>query len=159
MNGNAESYLRQRLVSHIRGGEAFSPIDYLIDQVPYPLTGIKPDDLPYSFYQLFYHIRVAQRDILDYCRNENYREPAWPEDYWPANPAPEDEQEWMELKSSYLNEREEFCVLLLDKNNDLFQPIASNSDHNLIRQAQLIIEHTAYHTGQLYAIYRLILNS
>lgn len=155
MSGNADTILRQRLVSHIKGGEAFLPIDNLIEKVPYHLTGVKPDALPYSFFQLFYHIRMAQLDILKYCSSGNYREPVWPDDYWPANTAPDNEQEWMELISNYLNEREEFCELLLDESNHLFQPIASNPDHNLMRQAQLIIEHSAYHTGQLYVIYRL----
>ncbi|MEX0770628.1 MAG: DinB family protein [Balneolaceae bacterium] len=156
MQAQFDRKIRDRLVLHIKGGEAFAPIDTLIDQISFTQTGIVPDGLPYSFYQQVYHIRFAQYDILEYCRNEEYKVPGWPDDYWPNQPVPEDEREWEELVKKYLDERNEFCNLILDPSNDLLEPFASDLGHNLLREAQLVIEHTSYHTGQLHIIYRLL---
>ena len=151
-----QAQIKQRLVKHLKGGQAFSTIDKVLDNMPFDKIGKVPDGLPYSFYQLFYHIRVAQLDILEYSRDDNYKAPDWPDDYWPENSAPADENKWQALIDSYYEERGEFCELLLDQSSDLLKPFESNKDHNLLRQAELIIEHTAYHTGQLYVIYRLV---
>lgn len=156
INRHIDRELRRRLVEHIEGGHAYSSIDKVINHMPFEKTGIVPDGLPYSFYQQLYHIRISQLDILDYCRNENYQSPDWPKEYWPEKPAPADIKEWNQLIQKYLDEREELCDYISDPANDLFDPFPANPDHNLFREAQLIIEHTSYHTGQLYILYRLL---
>ena len=156
MDSKADQLIRQQLVRHLKGGQAFSPIGKVVDEMPFEKIGVIPDGLPYSFYQLFYHIRVAQADLLEYCRDDNYQAPEWPADYWPDDPSPADKGEWESLIKSYKNERQEFCDLLLSSQTDLLEPFPSNEDHNILRQSELIIEHTAYHTGQLYLIYRLL---
>lgn len=152
----SDQKLRQQLVNHLKGGNAFAPIEKVVEEVPFEKIGVVPNALPYSFYQQFYHIWYAQNDIIQYCRNDDYEAPDWPNDYWPENAAPIDEKEWRNLIQKYFNERDEFCKYLMDSSNDLFKPFPSNNDHNLLREAELIIEHTAYHTGQLYVIERLI---
>lgn len=156
MDKSEKVNFRKQLVKHIKGGEAFSTIDELLGIMPFEQLGVVPDGLPYSFYQLFYHIRIAQKDILDYCLDENYSAPDWPDDYWPDKKAPEDSESWNRFTDSFFKEREQFCDLLLNPENNLTEPFEENQNHNLLRQAELIIEHTAYHTGQLYVIYRLL---
>jgi len=156
MNDRNQTELRTRLTMHLKGGEAYAPISTVLEQLPYSKTGISPHGLPYTFYQLMYHIRFAQLDILEYCRNPNYTTPAWPDDYWPEEKAAANEQEWDALLDSYFEERDAFCALIMDASNDLFKPFSDNPEHNLIRQAQLVIEHSSYHTGQLFVLYRLL---
>lgn len=156
MDKQNDQKLRKQLVSHLKGGQAFSSIDSLIDKISFEKIGVVPDGLPYSFYQQFYHIRIAQLDILDYCRDDNYRAPNWPDDYWPDESAPSGNSEWNTLIQNYFDERDVFCEMIMDSSNDLFEPFEANPDHNLLREAELVIEHTAYHTGQLYIIYRLL---
>jgi hypothetical protein len=151
-----DSSLRKQLVSHLKGGQAFSPIDKVIDEMPYHLIGIVPGGLPYSFYQQFYHIWYAQKDIIDYCQNDDYEAGNWPNDYWPEQTGPADEKEWKNLIEKFFDERDAFCNYLMDSSNDLFKPFPQNENHNLLREAELIIEHNAYHIGQLYVIYRLL---
>jgi hypothetical protein len=148
--------IRNRLVKHLKGGEAFLPIDSILNKVTYEQLGIVPDGLPYSFYQQFYHIWMAQHDILEYCLNSDYRAPDWPEDYWPNEAGPADEDEWMGLVSSYVSEREKLINFIQDKNNDLLEPVSSNENHKLLREILIVIEHTSYHTGQLMIILRLL---
>lgn len=148
--------IKQRLVKHIEGGQAFSPIDKVLDEMPFDKVGIVSDGLPYSFYQLFAHIRIAQLDILEYCTSDDYEAQQWPDDYWPDEPAPASREAWNELTEAYFSERQKFCDLILSPDTDLLEPFEANKDHNLLRQAELIIEHSAYHIGQLYVIYRLL---
>ena len=153
---NDDNQLRNRLIDHIKGGQAYAPLDNVIDRLPFDKLGVVPENLPYSFYQLLWHIRFAQLDILEYCQSNSYKAPKWPDDYWPDQKAPANEHEWENLVGDYFNEREAFCRLLQDKSSDLMKPFPGNPEHNLFRQAQLIIEHTSYHTGQLYILFRLL---
>lgn len=148
--------VKQQLVKHIKGGQAFSPIDKVLDKMPFEKIGTVPDGLPYSFYQQFFHIQTAQSDILKYCRDDNYQPPNWPDDYWPENTGPGDKDEWERLIDTYFKERKEFCDLLLSDDTQLMAPFKSNENHTMLRQSELIIEHSAYHIGQLYVIYRLL---
>lgn len=154
----SDTQLRKQLVKHLKGGEAYAPIDQILDDTPFEKLGVTVEDLPYTFYQLFWHIRHAQRDILEYCRDENYKAPDWPDGYWPDEKSPKSTEAWEELIENYFQERQELCDLLLNPSNDLFGPLPTNSDHHLFREAQLVIEHTSYHTGQLYLLYRLLQN-
>jgi uncharacterized damage-inducible protein DinB len=152
---NSTDY-RKQLVRHLRGGEAFMPIVDIIEKIPFDKLGDRPSDLPYSFYETFYHIKYAQKDILDFCVSGTYKTPNWPEDYWPDSPAPENEASWKKLKSDYFKEREEFASFILDESNDLLAPVKNAKDQILLREALLVVEHTAYHTGQLLIISRLL---
>ena len=158
MDSDQENELRNRLVQHLKGGNAFTPVDKLIEKMPFHQLGIVPEGLPYSFYQLFYHIWHAQHDILTYCLSDDYQAPEWPDDYWPGKTAPENEREWQQLVSRYFNDREALSDLIQDVSNDLLRAFLQNPNHNLFREVQLVIEHTAYHIGQLYVIYRLLKN-
>lgn len=150
--------MKQQLVKHLKGGQAFSPIHTLLDTIRFEDLGIRPNGLPYSFYQQFAHLRIAQLDILEYCTKNDYTAPEWPADYWPENLSPASSEAWEKLIESYFSEREEFCELILRPDTDLMKPLEANENHNLLRQAELIIEHTAYHTGQLFIIKRLLSN-
>ncbi len=156
MDTKSIAILKKQLVKHLKGGQAFRPVDHLLEKISFDEISIKPAGLPYSYYQQFYHLRFAQLDILEYCRNSNYQHPAWPDDYWPGNAEPSGKEEWNRLKKNYLAERKEFCNLILDPSQDLFKPLRDSSDHTLLREAQLVIEHSAYHVGQLYVIWRLL---
>ena len=156
MSKAPEKTIRQQLIKHIRGGMAFAPIDTIIEDVEFSKLGIRPAALPYSFYELFYHVWSAQNDILEYCRNPDYEAPSWPDDYWPENRIPESEQVWNNLVLKFKEERDELCQMILNPTNDLTKPLANHPDHILLREIEIVIEHNAYHTGQLMIIKRLL---
>lgn len=156
MENVEDKALREQLVRHIKGGEAFTPLEALLKEIPYEQLGMRPQGLPYSFFELFYHIRLAQHDILEFSRSPDYGSPPWPEGYWPKEQAPQNPAAWEELKRAYFDERRQLCDMLLDTENNLFTPIAHGSGQTLLREALLVIEHTAYHSGQLLAVLRLL---
>lgn len=147
---------KEQLVSHLSGGHAFMPVEELLKKISFKDVGKRPKGLPYSFYEQFYHLKFTQQDILNYCRNKDYEEHSWPEDYWPDHQAPSNEKEWEQLKSDFFKEREALAAHVLDPENDLSDPVPSNEKHSIFREIMLVIEHTAYHTGQLLIILRLL---
>lgn len=145
--------IKQQLVSHLEGGEAFMPIEEMLEKITFSQIGKRPAGLPYSFYELFCHIRFTQKDILEYCTQKDYLAPNWPDAYWPKEQAPENEPEWDKVKKSYFQEREELVKLILSPENELMEPVPSGK-HNLFREILLVIEHTSYHSGQLLILLR-----
>ena len=146
--------IKNQLVKHLNGGEAFMPVEEMLKEVGFSKVGVRPGDLPYSFYELFYHCWFAQKDIFKYFRSPEYKAPDWPNDYWSAKQAPENELEWEELKSSYLEDRKAITEFILKPEIDLLQTVPSNEKHTYLRGILLVIEHTAYHTGQMLVILR-----
>lgn len=156
MDQTSDKILRKQLIKHLSGGEAFTPLDDFIYEIPFEKTSIVPEGLPYSIWQQVYHLRFAQWDILDFSRNPNYTSHEWPEDYWPKNPAPKDEQEWHDTVENYFNDRQELSGMIADPQLDLMAPLIHGSGQTLLREVLLVIEHTAYHTGEILVILRLL---
>ena len=63
---------------HINGGSAFMPVEQVLEKMEFSKLGIRPAGLPYSFYELFYHMWFTQKDILKYCHEKDYEAPGWP---------------------------------------------------------------------------------
>ncbi|WP_416440773.1 DinB family protein [Leeuwenhoekiella sp. A16] len=146
----------KRLVKHLEGGEAFSPIKTFLDEITFDKLGERPHGLPYSFYEIFYHMRYAQHDILQFCVADDYQESKWPDDYWPEEQAPKTENEWKNLKNSFFRDRDDLVKFISDSPDKLMQPVKNGEDQTLLRELMLVVEHSAYHTGQLVIILRLL---
>lgn len=132
------------------------PVDKMLEEIPFSKTGERPRDLPYSFYELFYHCRFAQRDILEYFTSKDYNAPRWPTDYWPAEKAPKDEEDWESLKRSFFEDRKDLIDFILNPELKLEETVPSNNRHTFLRGILLVIEHTSYHTGQMLVVLRLL---
>lgn len=153
---SAEKEKRAQLAKHLDGGLAFASIESFLDNIPFEKIGVRPAGLPYSFYEVFFHITFAQKDILEYTISSEYKTASWPDDYWPDVPEPSSEAEWEDLKAEYFEDRRIFRDFILDRNNDLDAPVRNSEEHSLLREILLVVEHTAYHTGQLLLIQRLL---
>ncbi|MGA8852701.1 MAG: DinB family protein [Christiangramia sp.] len=147
---------RNQIVKHLEGGMAYASIESFVDAIPFEKIGVRPSGLPYSFYEVFSHIAFAQKDILEYSISGDYKTRNWPDDYWPGTPGPNDPEEWEDLKADYFEDRRQFRKYILDTNNDLNEPVRNSEEHSLLREIFLVVEHTAYHTGQLLIIQRLL---
>lgn len=146
--------IKKQLAAHLKGGEAFIPVDEMLKEITFLKLGERPKDLPYSFFELFYHIRFAQKDILEYCSSENNKSHNWPDDYWPKFNAPGSAEDWEQLKNNFFKERQQLIDLLQDPGINLLAPVRNGTDHTFLREFLLVIEHTAYHSGQLLIVLR-----
>ena len=151
---NSDLHLKEILVSHLKGGEAYKPLAEILQEVNSNDLATRPQGLPYSFYEIFYHIWFTQQDILKYCKEENYEAPNWPQDYWPQATGPKSEEEWEALKKDFFRQREQMIDLLLSAQVGLTDTVPSNRGHTIFREFLLLVEHTSYHTGQLLILLR-----
>jgi uncharacterized damage-inducible protein DinB len=148
--------LRQFLAGVLDWQEAHARFDTAIADLPAALRGKRPQGVPYSVWELVEHIRLTQRDILDFCRDEHYRERKWPDDYWPQAPAPPSAKAWDESVRQYHADLEAFTRLVLDPAFDLFAKVPWGNGQTNIREIVLTADHTAYHVGQIVLVRRLL---
>ncbi|WP_439882643.1 DinB family protein [Pontibacter sp. MBLB2868] len=151
-----EQQLREQLVKMMRGGIAFRPREELLEGITLADAGKKVESLPYTIWQLLDHLRFAQHDILDFCRNPDYQEPTWPDDYWPKETAPKNKESLQHTINALAHDLDEMVKLVQDKSNDLFAPIPQGNGQTLLREAILVAEHNAYHLGEVVVLRRLI---
>jgi hypothetical protein len=153
------SELREQLQALLEGGQAHATFDKAVADLPENLRGVVPQGLPYSAWQLLEHIRIAQRDILDFCRNHDgsYKERKWPDEYWPKDPAPPGADAWQHSIEQVRQDRQAFEHLIKSVDNPtLIAPFPWGKGQNLLREALLIADHEAYHVGELIVLRRLL---
>lgn len=154
-----QEQIRVQLSRHLEVGEAFMPVEKMLDKISFEDINTRPANLPYSFYELFFHITFAQKDIVKFTCSEDYTEPKWPDYYWPKEKKCKTQEDWENLKSEYFTDRERLKKFLLTSENGLTKPVKNgNEKQTLLREVLLVIEHTAYHTGQMLVILRLLNN-
>ena len=98
------------------------------------------------------HIRLAQRDILEYCTRADYQERSWPEDFWPARPAPPSAQAWAASLRACRRDRRALQRLALDPRADVLAPLPHGDGATLLVELVLAADHAAYHVGQLVLV-------
>ena len=143
----SDAALRSQLARALEWEDAHVGFDRAVEGVPAELRGRVPDGLPYSAWQLLEHLRLAQEDILDFCRNPGYAQRDWPDDYWPATPAPATPRAWDDSVAAFRRDRQALARLAADAQVDLFAPIPHGSGQTLLRELLLVLDHTAYHLG------------
>jgi uncharacterized damage-inducible protein DinB len=152
------SILIQQLVDLLQKAHAHVSFNDAVKDIPFEDLGKKPNNLPYSIWQIAEHIRLAQWDILDFSRNKNYKELEWPADYWPKEATPADEPAWKNCITAINSDLDAFVDLLKDPQADIFKPFSHGSGQNLLREALLIADHNSYHVGEIIVIRRLLGN-
>lgn len=148
-----ETAWRTQLVKLLDWADAHVDLDAAVKGIPARLRGAVPAGWEYSAWQLVEHIRIAQADILEFCRSVNYREKKWPDDYWPASRAPRTAA-WNRSLSAIRRDRKAFQRLAADKAIDLTAAIPHGTGQTYLREILLTADHTAYHVGQIVALRR-----
>lgn len=123
---------------------------------PADMRGRRPPGWPHSGWQLLEHLRLTQHDILDFCINPSYTEPAWPDDYWPADPTPPSPEAWDTSLQRLLGDLGALKQLALDTSIGLTSTIPHGSGQTYLRELLLVIDHNAYHIGQIVALRRAL---
>jgi hypothetical protein len=153
-----EDRLRKELEFQLNGGNAHAKFDDVVGGLAPKVRGVAPKGVPYSSWQLLEHIRIAQNDILAFCQNEDgsYEQPNWPDDYWPKDSAPSSSKAWDKAIADYHKDLKSFLKLVRDPKRDLFMPFAWGSGQTLFHEAMLLVDHAAYHLGEIVAVRRVL---
>ena len=148
--------LRGHLAALLSWQDAHVDFDTAVKGLPPRLRGIQPQGLPYSAWQLLEHLRLAQRDILDFCVDPAYRAPKWPDAYWPKSPAPPTAKAWQQSIAAVRADRRSFDRLLADPALDLHAKIPHGEGQTYLREFLLVADHNAFHVGQIVIVRRLL---
>ncbi len=148
--------LRQHVVKLLDWRDAHVGFDKVIADWPAELRAAKPAGAPHSAWQLLEHLRIAQWDILDFCRNPKYKELDFPASYWPAGDAPPTDDAWKESLRVFRADLAALQKLVANPATDLFAPIPHGQGQTILREALLVADHNAYHLGQLLLLRRLL---
>jgi hypothetical protein len=151
-----EAAIREQLRKVLDWREAHVGFDAAVADIPTRLRGEKPAQLPYSPWQLVEHLRITQHDILDFCRNPNYQELKWPDDYWPPSPAPPSAAAWDKSLKQFRKDREAMQQLAMDPTVDLTARIPHGHGQTYLREILLVADHAAYHIGELVVVRRVL---
>lgn len=158
MDHATRSRLVAELTALLEQGNAHVTFAQATADVPAGLLNQRPDGLPHSLWELAEHVRIAQWDILEFCRDAGHQSPPWPAGYWPDPAEPADTARWQATLAAIAADRGRFLALLRDPARDLLRPLSHGSGQTLLREALLIADHSSYHTGQIVLLRRRLGN-
>jgi DinB superfamily len=155
VNENDQS-LREHLLSLLGGANAHISFDDFVAGFPAERCGQRIAGLPYTAWQVLEHLRVAQWDILEFCRDPKHVSPQWPEGYWPQPEELGNAELWQETVEKIRVDLKQIEGLVANPSADLFAKIPHGSGQILLREALLVADHNSYHLGVLMAIDRIL---
>jgi len=148
--------LREHITYLLNGGGAHVKFDDAVKLVSEPLRGVKPKSFPHSPWMLLEHLRLAQRDILEFSRNPKYKSPRWPDEYWPENEASPSAEAWTKSIQQFRKDMKAMQALVANPRTDLYARIPWGDGQTVLREALLVADHNAYHVAQLVDVRRLL---
>ena len=158
---NTHADLPAHLAWCLRGGYAHCGVEAAFGDVAGGVQGRLVDRFPHSLWQLLEHLRVCQRDLIDYSTTPGHESPDFPDGLWPDDPNPPDDDAHDAALAAFLADREELCGLVGTR--DLLAPVPNgpgpgdgDGPHTLLRTATVALDHQAYHTGQAVAVRRAL---
>lgn len=140
----------------LKKGNAHVSLDDALHGVSFDLSGKKIPGLPYSIWQLADHIRIAQRDILEFSRNAKYVSPEWPDGYWSSEISAGSDSEWQKCIDQIRSDRDSFIELLSNAKEGIYAPFEHGDGQSLLKEALVLADHNSYHTGEIIILRRLL---
>ncbi|WP_027480891.1 DinB family protein [Deinococcus pimensis] len=135
------------LKSFLLGGSGIASVDSILADLPLEVATRRVDGLPYSIYDLVWHIELTQNVLLTALAEDDASEVRFPprEEQWPSSRP--SEEEWEDLVSGVragLYEASELASspeALPERDREVLEDIAA---------------HNAYHWGQVVVLRRLL---
>jgi hypothetical protein len=146
---NLDTQLRQQLTDLLNGGNAHMPLSEAVAGFPEDKINHRPEHVDYTYWHLIEHLRITQRDILNYLTDPNYHEPSWPKDYWPALDATTDRAGWDATIATFQDDVAQLVAIVNDPGTDLAGPVPNHPEHTILREILVVTDHNAYHIGEL----------
>ena len=148
--------LREHLVALLTKEMAHAGFEAAVKGFPVERINERVDGMEYSAWELLYHLRITQWDILDFSRNPEYQTLEWPKGYWPDPQARASAEEWSGEIEAFRRHLAAMVALVEKPDTDLFAMIPHGSGQTILREALLVAGHNAYHVGQLILLRKLM---
>jgi hypothetical protein len=149
---------RDQLVRLLEGDDAHMRFEEAVAEFPDGAINAFPRNVPYTPWHLVEHLRITQRDILDYIVDAAYEEPPWPSAYWPARDAIATSAEFAASVAAFLTDRNTLRDLVTNPATDLLAPMPHAPGHSIAREVRIAGDHCAYHVGE-FAVLRQVMGT
>jgi hypothetical protein len=149
--------LGDHLVKSLKGGQAFVPFEKALAGIRPELRNVRPNKELHSIYEELEHMRSAQKDLLDFALDPDWKPPKWPEDFWPQPGRELSDEEWNKTLNGFFKELDRAIRLVKDPKIDLLSDVPQ-TENTYLREIMLIIEHNAYHLGKILDIRKALGN-
>ena len=111
---------------------------------------------PHTLWQILEHLRIAQRDILDFGRIPTHVSPEFPQGYWPASEVPPNDAAWVQSLKAFRDDLDALSEIATDRRINLTEPIAHLDGATWFRELMLVVGHNSYHLGQVVQLRRAL---
>jgi hypothetical protein len=155
---DADQALRRQLIRLIEGVDAHMTFDEAVADFPTEAINLRAPNVSYTPWHLVEHLRITQRDILDYIRNRDYVELDWPADYWPAPDAVADRARFDASVDGFRADNRALREIVENPETDLFAVIPNTRGHTIVREVRIVGDHNAYHVGE-FAVLRQVMGT
>jgi len=150
------SVIQQELLKTMQGLQAHIPCIKILEDFPVDKINARITELPYTAWEIVEHMRLTQRDILDYLVKPDYKESNWPDEYWPGKGKEATAEQWHNTVKQFKADMQSLEKIILDPESDLTAPLMHNPMHSIFREILIIGNHNSYHSGQLLVIMRIL---
>lgn len=150
--------LRAQLAEFLDGEGAHMAFEEAVADFPDGAINQRAPKVDYTPWHLLEHLRLTQRDILDYIRQDGYEEPEWPADYWPKRDATATPSEFRATVEGFRADLAELRAILMDPATDLFAVLPGTPGHTVLREIRVDADHNAYHVGE-FAVLRQVMGT
>jgi hypothetical protein len=146
--------LREHLLELLGPGGAHADFARAVGGLAPKFYNAKLANVPHSPWDMLEHLRIAQRDILEFTKDARHKSPPWPEGYWPKKPAKG--KDWDKSVAAFKADRKKMLAIVADAKTDLLAPLAHGQGQSIAREAMLLTDHCGYHLGQLILLRRAL---
>lgn len=141
-----------RLPQLLFGRDAYSPVQKILEGLPFEKVGERPAGLPHSIYEELWHLNACQKLALQEARGE--QTPPFDESLvWPANRKPRDEHEWEDLLHTFFLGLDEAAGMAAQV-EVLDQQLPDGTSVRGVLED--LLAHNSYHLGRLVVLRQLL---
>jgi len=151
-----DTSLRNNLLEFLTKGPAHITCNSALSGIKPEIRNIKPEKGVHSIWEELEHMRIAQEDIIKYTLDESWNSPPWPEGYWPEEGIQLNEDMWQSTIKRFTSDLAQVVEIVKNTAIDLNEKIPHGQGHTYLREILMIIDHNAYHLGQIVLIRKLL---
>ena len=154
--------VRRAVRELLAGRSAHVDLDAATADLPPELRGVRPEGHPHAVWELVEHLRIAQRDLVDYTLDREAASPPWPEGFWPSPRDEVDDATWAASLEGLRDGLAEMDGWLRDPDVDLIADLPHSGElpgggrRTPLRQVLVAADHLAYHVGQIVTVRRAL---
>ena len=150
---NQDEILRENLCALLTGKSARTSFDDCVRNFPMDRINENFPNADWTPWALLEHTRLAQKDILDFIKNPDYKYKEWPKDYWPPKEKKGAPADWEKTVSGFKRDFQELENMVKDAETDLFHRIPWGTGQTFLLEIITVSNHNCFHLGE-FAIMR-----